>query len=69
MKAKHYAAWPDTPIPALGSLTPKEAMKSATTRRKLDVLLKDIEAHEAGQPADRRFDVRTMRRELGLPAE
>lgn len=69
MKAKHYAAWRDTPIPALGSLTPKEAMTNVATRRKLDVLLKDIEAHEALQPVDRRFDVRTLRRQLGLPAD
>jgi hypothetical protein len=66
MKAKHYAAWLDTKLPALEGRTPRQAMKTARLRAELDVLLKEIERAEMLQPADARFDVASLRRELGL---
>jgi hypothetical protein len=41
-------------------------MKTARLRAKLDVLLKELEHHEMRQPAPERFDVASLRRELGL---
>jgi SEC-C motif len=66
VKAKHYASWLDTRIPALDGRTPRQAMKTARLRAKLDVLLKELEHNEMRQPAAERFDVASLRRELGL---
>ena len=66
MKEKMYATWPDEAIPALDGLTPREAMKRPAGRRKLDLLLKEFELHEAGEPAERRADIAGLRQRLGL---
>jgi hypothetical protein len=63
---EHYRRWLDEPVPALGGLTPREAAKrKGAKRRKLELLLVEIEAMEAGKPAGERFDVAVLRRELG----
>jgi hypothetical protein len=67
-KAEHYARWPDEPLPALDGRTPREAARSATGRRALDDLLREMEKGEehnrrSGQPA---FDFGPLRKELGL---
>jgi hypothetical protein len=41
-------------------------MKNARLRPKLDVLLKEMENMEMRQPAAERFDIASLRRELGL---
>jgi hypothetical protein len=41
-------------------------MKTAKMRSKLDVLLKEIEHDEMRLPEAQRFDVGSLRRELGL---
>jgi hypothetical protein len=67
MQAEHYQRWLDEEIPALGGLTPREAAKrKGAPRKKLDLLLAEIEHAEAGQPEQQRFDVSVLRRELGV---
>jgi hypothetical protein len=67
MQAEHYQRWLDDELPALGGLTPREAAKrKGAPRRKLELLLAEIEHTEAGQPAEARLDVSALRRELGL---
>ncbi len=54
------------PVPTLGGKTPREAARSAKSRRELDLLLRDVENHEQRLPEPARFDMRRLRRELGL---
>jgi hypothetical protein len=64
---EHYRRWLDEPIPALGGLTPRAASrKKGAPLEKLRLLLAEIEHHEALRPAEQRFDVQALRRELGL---
>ena len=67
VKEKHYQSWLDERIPALGGLTPREAAGGkAKDRQALALLVAEIENHEARLPEGQRFDVRGLRRELGL---
>jgi hypothetical protein len=69
MQAEHYRRWLDEEIPALGGLTPRQAAKlKGAPRKRLELLLAEIEHAEAGQPEAQRFDVGVLRRDLGLPA-
>jgi hypothetical protein len=66
---RHYRSWVDTPLPALGGKTPREAVSSQTGRPKVVALLKDMENHSArerlaGRPA---YDFGWMWAGLGLP--
>jgi len=65
-KRRHYEKWIDMPIPALDDLTPREAARTAAGRRKLDVLLKDMENHEQRLPEEDRYDFGELRRSLKL---
>jgi len=67
VKEKHYQAWLDERIPALGGLTPRDARGKAKDRQALALLVAEIENHEARLPEGQRFDVVGLRRELGLP--
>ncbi len=67
MKERHYAEWIHQCIPALGGKTPREAAKTKRGREMLDALMKDIELIEGNQPEAVRFNVRKLRRALGLP--
>ena len=68
VKEKHYRAWLDERIPAIGGLTPREAARGkAKDRQALALLVAEIENHEARLPEGQRFDVVGLRRELGLP--
>jgi hypothetical protein len=65
---KHYRAWVDTTLPALGGQTPREAAASNAARPRLVALLKDMESLSArerlaGRPA---YDFTWMWAELGL---
>ena len=71
MKAQHYAKWPDDPLPALGGKTARQAVKSASGRKAVLDLIREMEHGEArgakeGQPA---FDFTTIRTTLGLEEE
>jgi hypothetical protein len=67
MQVEYYQRWLDEEIPALGGLTPREAAaRKGSPRKRLDLLLAEIEHHEAGQPEAQRFDVSVLRSALGL---
>jgi hypothetical protein len=66
---RHYRDWLDSPLPALGDHTPREAAGLAEWRPTLVALLKDRESRSerqrrAGQAA---YDFRWLWGELGLP--
>ncbi len=65
-KEKHYADWVDQPLPALDGMTPAEAVRSKEGKRRVDVLLKEMENHEYRMPEEERFDFSGIRRTLGL---
>ena len=46
-KDRHYRAWVDVPVPALGGRTPRHAARLKTLRPRLIDLLKEMENHEA----------------------
>lgn len=66
MKAAHYSAWVDRPLPALRGKTPREVSRNGRGRSELDRLLREMELLEAGVPEAQRFDVNGLRRELGM---
>jgi hypothetical protein len=65
-KERHYATWPDEPLPALRGKTPREAVRTAQGRDAVDVLLKEMENHERRWEGPGAFDFSRVRRELGL---
>jgi hypothetical protein len=65
-KERHYATWPDEPLPALSGKTPRQAVRTAQGRDAVDVLLKEIENHERRWEGAGAFDFSRLRRELGL---
>jgi len=65
-KARHYAGWLDVPLPLLGGKTPREAVRTAAGRRKVALLLKELEHGEAQLPERERTDLSPLRGELGL---
>jgi hypothetical protein len=67
-KERHYSTWLDESSPALGGKTPRQAVRTKSGREAVEVILESIENTEARMPAESRFDVGVLRRELGLPA-
>ena len=67
LKAEHYQRWADEKLPALGGLTPREAaQRKGAPQNKVELLLAELEHGESAQPMEQRFDVASLRRELGL---
>jgi len=66
LKRRHYAEWPDHALPALGGLSPREAVGTTRGREAVDVLLKDMENHEQHISGQNAFDFGALRRELRL---
>ena len=67
LKARMYADWVDTKLPALGGLTPREAMNgSPKEARALGDLLKQMRFDEARLPPEERFDFTIILRQLGM---
>jgi hypothetical protein len=65
---KHFAKWPDTPLPALDGKTARQAVKTEAGRKKVTALLRDFENSEErkrrqGEPF---YDISRLRDELGL---
>jgi hypothetical protein len=65
---KHYATWPDIPLPALGGKTPRQAVRTPEGRKQVAEILKQLEFGEEqkrrqGEPF---YDVERLRRELRL---
>ncbi|MFZ2493460.1 MAG: SEC-C metal-binding domain-containing protein [Thermoanaerobaculia bacterium] len=65
-KEHHYEQWIDVPLPALGGQTPRQATRTAPGRRRLDLILRQLENAEQQQPEASRFDVRRLRAALRL---
>ncbi|MBI5141954.1 MAG: SEC-C domain-containing protein [Nitrospirae bacterium] len=70
--AKHYEAWPETPLPALNGKSPLEAVNDKQLRPAVIELLKTIDQLEArriqktgGEP----FDVSSLRERLGITSD
>ncbi len=64
-KARHYADWPDRPLPALNHRTPRECARTSAGRAEVDLLLKEMERMEHGAPGPP-FDFSAIRRELSI---
>ena len=63
---RHWDAWLDTKVPALGNRTPRQAAKSASGRERLEALLADysqksVRGRNAFEP-----DIVTLKQKLGL---
>jgi hypothetical protein len=59
--ASYYTGWWDKPIPVLGNRTPRQAQKSTSGKREVDLLLREMEWHEARKPAWQRVDIAELR--------
>jgi hypothetical protein len=70
MMSAHFDKWVDMEIPALGGLTPLQAIRTAEGREKVAVLVSDAERHarKMDPPVDESVLAR-LRDRLGLPAE
>jgi hypothetical protein len=64
IKALHYRAWLDQPLPALNGQTPREAAGTRAGMKRLLGLVKEIENHESHLPAEQRIDITSLVREL-----
>jgi len=64
---KHWDAWFNEPIPALGDLTPRQAARTRDGRDLLESLLLDYQRHEENA-SDNLFkpDIPRLKKELGL---
>lgn len=65
-REQHMRDWLDDSIPALDGLTPRAAARLPRARRKLEVLLKELEQSEARLPEQQRLDLRWLRDALGF---
>lgn len=70
MMARHFESWVSERIPALGGLTPLEAVRDAEGREKVLALVIDAERHarEMKPPVDEAV-LQRLRMRLGLPAQ
>lgn len=66
MSRRHWAAWLDTRVPALGNKTPRQAARTVRGRERLDALLVDFERHAAGESPSAATHLAAIRSELGL---
>jgi hypothetical protein len=66
MKERHYTQWLNDPIPALDGKTPREAARTMRGRKRLKILLDDLELNESREAEGSRFNVRKLRGWLGL---
>ena len=65
-KETHYSTWTDIPLPALDGETPAECVRSKMGRKRVELLLKEMERNEQRMPPGERFDFSILRRKLGL---
>ncbi len=64
---KHWAVWPDTALPALRGMTPRQAAKEPLGRELLESLLLDFESRNNAETDEyQRVDVEKLRKELGM---
>ena len=68
---EHYRGLLDQPIPALGGMSPRRAVRTARGREKVVAWLKTLENHSARRPAGDplgEYDFGWMWHELGVAA-
>lgn len=63
---RHWDAWVDTKVPALGNRTPRQAAKTARGRERLAALLANFARMAERNPSGVRPDVAELRRRLGM---
>jgi SEC-C motif len=63
----HWEQWLDTRVPALGNKTPRQAVRSATGRERLEALLAGFGREAEGGGGSAAPDVAFIRERLGLP--
>jgi len=66
MGERHWAAWLDGKVPALGNVTPLEAAKSRAGRERLEGLLADFAWRAKDMSPEQRPDIAGIRSALGL---
>ncbi len=65
-----YLSWADKPVPALGNLTPRQAVKDESGKELVISLINDWENTQARMEDPQfLFDFNKLRKELGLPLE
>lgn len=62
----HWRRWVDAPLPALNGLTPREAVKTANGREKVDILLRNAISHQNVDNSLQIKGIEHARKELGL---
>jgi hypothetical protein len=68
MNRRHWEAWLDGKVPALGNITPRQAAKTPLGRERLEALLAEFSWRRDASPTNLiHVDVDWIRRELGLP--
>lgn len=65
-KRRHYAGWIDEPLPALSGRTPRDAIRTASGRTAVDLLLREMENREHRTSGGAAFDFSEIRRALRL---
>lgn len=69
MLLNHYLRWMDTPIPALGQCTPRQAVATVDGSEQVSALLHSAERRDVGlSAAENKAIIDTIRIELGLPS-
>ena len=63
---KHWDAWIDTKVPALGNRTPRQVVKTAKGRERLEALLSDYARSAEQRSSVFQPDLADLRRRLGL---
>lgn len=70
MNRRHWQAWLDEKVPALGNVTPRRAAKTPLGRERLEALLAEFSWRQDASPRNLiSVDVDWIRRELGLMRE
>lgn len=66
MSRRHWEAWLDTRVPALGNKSPRQAARTAGGRERLEALRAEFERYAANEGASAAGHVATVSDELGL---
>lgn len=64
---RHWEAWLDTRLPALGNQTPRQAAGLPDGRERLEALFAQFAWHVARSPNEMSPDIKMLRARLGLP--
>ena len=67
LNRRHWQAWLDDKVPALGNVTPRQAATTPLGRERLEALLSEFAWRQDASPGNlMRVDVDWIRRQLGL---